>query len=205
MKKLLITKGTKFNYLTIIEEDFSKKTRHFKCKCVCWKETVTDLWALRKWKQKSCWCFRNNIFTTHWLSWTRFYYIYFWIRQRCENPKKDVYKHYWREGIKCEWKTFEEFKNDMYESYLKHCEMYWIKNTTIDRKENHLNYCKDNCRWATYNVQQNNRSNNRIFTYNWITKTLSQWIKDLWLNKNTVTSRLYKLKWSMEKSLWLKE
>ena len=55
----------------------------------------------------------------------------------------------------------------MYPSYLEHCNEYWEKNTTLDRRDNNWNYCKENCRWATYKEQNNNRRDNKIYDINW--------------------------------------
>ena len=75
----------------------------------------------------------------------RFYEIYNWIKRRCKGTAWwDASKWYFDKWIKCEWNTFEEFKNDMYEAYLDHVEKYWIKNTSIDRIDPNGNYCKEN-------------------------------------------------------------
>ncbi len=71
------------------------------------------------------------------------------ILQRCNNPNSRGYKDYWWRGIKCEWKTFEEFYTDMKE---------WFDPVlSIDRINNDWNYCKKNCRWADRKTQINNR------------------------------------------------
>lgn len=90
----------------------------------------------------------------------KFYRCYYNIRTRCEKEKSKNFKNYWWRWIKNEWHSFEQFKNDMYESYLKHCEEFWAKETTIERINVDLNYNKINCRWATIKEQAINRRNN---------------------------------------------
>lgn len=79
------------------------------------------------------------------------------MNDRCKYKSNASYKNYGWRWIVCEWKTFEEFKDDMYESYLEHVKKFWEKQTTIDRIDANWNYCKDNCRWATYSEQNRNK------------------------------------------------
>lgn len=76
------------------------------------------------------------------------------MKSRCNStdPK------YGGKGIKVDWEDYISFKNDMYDSYLEHIEKYGEKNTSIDRIDCKGNYNKDNCRWATIDVQNNNTS-----------------------------------------------
>lgn len=57
----------------------------------------------------------------------------------------------------------------MYESYLKHVKEYGEKNTTIDRIDTNKGYYKENCRWATLQEQDDNRSNT-VYVYYWNSK-----------------------------------
>lgn len=80
-------------------------------------------------------------------------YIYRWIRSRCDNVLYIQYKNWWWRWIKCEWTSFEEFYNDMKDSYVP-----WL---SIDRIDNDWNYCKENCRWLT--KSENSRKANKNY------------------------------------------
>lgn len=103
----------------------------------------------------------------HNMTWTKFYNKRRCMKRRCYGKNTMQYKRYWWRWIEILRNSFEEFKNDMYQSYLEHVEKYWEKETTIDRIDVNWNYCKDNCRWATYQVQASNRSNGNKYT--WVT------------------------------------
>ena len=155
-------------------------------KCLkCWYVHYVDRPSLLS---NLCWC-RMCWHTKHWLADTRFYQVWKNINQRCNNHKSKWYKDYGARWIKVERKTFEDFKNDMYESYEEHIKEFWEKDTSIDRINVNGNYCKDNCRWATNEEQWNNTRKSH-----WVYK----FVRDTWLPLWTVSYRFYTKKLSLD-------
>ncbi len=119
----------------------------------------------------------------HWMSHTKFYYIWRGIINRCCNKNTKYFFNYWWRGIKCEWNSFQEFYNDMFDTYKD-----WL---SIERIDNNWNYCRWNCKWIERWMQSRNTRNSVII--NWIH------INDLCtitgINKSTIYLR-YKNWWT---------
>ena len=135
--------------------------------------------------------------TTHKLSYDRFHRIWRAIYLRCNDKENLIYGG---RGIKCEWKSFEEFKNDMHDSYLEHCEKFGVKNTTIDRINNDWDYYKENCKWASMTEQANNRRTNHYLLFNGKKQSMANWARELNMTYDTIKLRI-KRGWSIEKTL----
>lgn len=127
---------------------------------------------------------------SHGMSYTRFYGVWRNMNARCKSKRLREYNFYAKKGIKVIWGSFQEFKNDMYVSYLKHVKEFGENNTSIDRIDSDSNYCKENCRWATSKVQSNNMRRNRWIIFNGERLTLAQWCRKLNTNKGTLGYRI---------------
>jgi len=149
--KNLINK--KFGKLTAIAFDSISK-KHFAiwlCKCDCGNIKFVESRYLIRGKVKSCGCFIN---IKHGDSYTIFYRRWITMRRRCREKKSYINKNI----IVCKrWLRYENFKEDMYKSFLEHINKYDLKNTTLDRINNDGNYEKKNCRWATISEQNSNK------------------------------------------------
>ena len=81
------------------------------------------------------------------------------MKARCYIPSHTSYERYGGKGVSVcnEWmNSYETFRD-------------WAKSNgyrddlTLDRVENDSGYSPDNCRWATYKEQANNRRNKKFF------------------------------------------
>lgn len=87
----------------------------------------------------------------------KLYRTYGGMIQRCTNTNDLGYKYWGGRGIKCLWKTYDDFREDMEESFLEHNKKHGGRFTTLDRIDNDGHYCKENCRWATPKEQRVNQ------------------------------------------------
>ena len=146
---------------------------YYKCECDCGNTCVVHKSNLLNKSTQSCGCLyiesRGQASTTHGMSKTRFYSEWNKIIERCINPNDPSFKSYGQRGIKiCDrWRySFENFRDDMYESYLKHVEEYGESDTTIERINVNGNYEPSNCTWKTRAEQNRNMTTNIRLTYN---------------------------------------
>lgn len=188
--------GQRFNRLVVIEEVGRNKQGFvmWHCKCDCGNEVDVSGSKLRNGNTKSCGCLTHDILvkrnTKHNMVGTRFYEIYACILKRCNNKNSKTYYYYGARGIKCLWSSFEEFRDDMYESYLDHVKESGEKQTTLDCIDSNGNYSKENCRWATWKEQANNRGNGRYVTVGGECMTVAQASDRYGIKYTTIIGRL---------------
>ena len=141
----------------------------------------------------------------HGMSHTRFYKIWIKIKNRVTNSNYEHFNRYGGRGIKVcnNWLKFENFRDDMYESYLKHVKEFGEKNTLIERISNNGNYELNNCKWATQKEQVRNRSNTKKINYKGKNLALAELAEEYHINYKTFLSRLNR-GWSLNKSLTTK-
>lgn len=129
---------------------------------------------------------------THNMSNTRPYRIWQGMKTRCNNEKEPEYPRYGGKGITYDskWEVFEGFWEDMQEGYSD--------DKTLDRINSKGNYEKYNCRWATYEEQNNNKKDNIVLEYKGKQITPKELINLSGLSQTTIYRRI-KQGWSAEK------
>lgn len=116
----------------------------------------------------------------------RTYKIYSKMKERCYNKNSSGYKNYGGRGIKIceEWlNNYLAFKNWSIANGYR-------DDLTIDRIDVNGDYEPNNCRWATYKQQANNKRVNHYITYNNITHTLQEWSEKYNIQPKTLSERL---------------
>lgn len=158
-KVTFLQNGKKFGKLTIASFSHrnKRKEKHYLCKCDCGKEVVVRQNNLTTGHTTTCGCSRPGDGRLKGLIVGRdgspTCNTYRAMIYRCYDEKHDRYYHYGAKGIKvCErWlgeNGYQNFKQDMGERPEGH---------TLDRIDPTGDYTPENCRWATWEQQMENR------------------------------------------------
>lgn len=197
MSKAIDLTGKRFDMLTVVKrlENAEGGITRWECLCDCGNKTIVRGGNLRSGVVKSCGCKRHlpahN--RTHQMSKTRIYRTWAGMIQRCTNPNHKSYKDYGEKGITVcnEWLDFENFRDWALQNG-------YSDNLTLERKNNDLSYCPENCCWITKGEQAKNKSDNLKIKYNNKTKTLAEWCRELGLNYKTTYMRICGYDWSIK-------
>lgn len=188
--------GQKFGRLVVLQfvgKNKWRKTRWL-CKCDCGKEKIIRGDHLISGSTKSCGCLQTKHGHSTTTTISKTYKSWDDIIQRCTNHNNPYYYCYGGRGITiCErWRdAFVNFLEDMGEA---------PKGYQIDRINNEKGYYKGNCRWVTPKINNRNRRDNHIETFDGKTQCLSAWAEELNINRSTISERL-KRGWSIDKTL----
>jgi hypothetical protein len=190
--------GRKIGKLTIIKRNGFSPDGHiiWECKCDCGK-TITRTGrnlTQASVEPKSCGCCfvenligRNITRAKHLETNTRLYRIWSGMKNRCYCKAWKNYKNYGDRGI-C---VCEEWKDD----YLKFKEWAlssgYSNELTIERKDVNGNYEPDNCKWATWGEQANNKRCSHIVAHKGKTQSMAEWAKEYGINYGTFRDRIY--------------
>lgn len=125
---------------------------------------------------------------------TRTFYCWAALWARCVNPNNARYSSYGGRGITVDphWKEFSTFLRDMGEA---------PKGKQIDRIDNDLGYAASNCRWVTRLENARNKSNSVRFEYFGRMLNAQQLSTISGVGSKTITYRIQKGKWSVEKAV----
>ncbi len=193
--------GQVFGRLTVLEK--LPKGQHnqilYRCLCECGKEAKTTFSKLNSGHTQSCGCLKEEVLLArnvkHGMRHTPTYAVYVVMKQRCTNPKDRSYCNYGERGINVSEKWLESFENffaDMGEA---------PKGKSLERLNNEIGYCKENCAWVGRKQQARNTRRNRYLEFQGETKTLAEWAEILEVNADVVRGRIDRSGWSVEKAL----
>ena len=179
--------GEKFGKLTVSSVGANGWT--WVCRCDCGVVKLQTTSALRLGKSRSCGCSKGAAISArklrHGKSKTPEFRIWAGMHHRCIDTLPKNARVYLDKGIRvCErWTGKEGFAN-----FLQDLGPRPSPSHSIDRIDLNGNYCPENCRWADWVTQNNNRRCTRYLTHAGVTLSVAQWA----VKKAVPVKRLYK-------------
>lgn len=185
--------GKKFGKLTILSiylkevgKTKPEKNRYAHCKCDCGNETDISISDVCRGKRRSCGCDPSQNIKN------RIRNIYCAMKQRCYYKNGARYKDYGGRGIVICDEWLHSFKN--FEKWA--LENGYRDDLTIERIDNNGNYCPENCKFASYQIQSSNQrirkdnsSGYRGVNYSEIH---NKWVARVQVNKKRITIGYFK-------------
>ena len=188
--------GVRFGRLIALEDIGQARNgrgRLWLCLCDCGEFTNVPACYLRSGNTTSCGCAQREAaamscvsLATHGLTGHRISTIHRSMILRCDDPSSVSYQYYGAVGIKVchDWYDLRNFADwafaNGYDAHL-----------TIDRIDNDDGYSPENCRWATYKDQANNRTGNFVVNFNGDSRTVAQWSDETGIGVSTILYRLH--------------
>lgn len=198
--------GKKFGNLSVLKfshrvpQKIKGYTYYYLCKCTCGDTCVVERFHLKYGHTQSCGCLQKSRTSEaskiHGLEKSRLYHIWQGIKRRCLNGNEHNYPKYGGRGIK----IYKEWVNNPSNFINWALANGYTDNLTIDRIDVNGDYEPSNCRWVTQKEQSRNKRNTLKISYNGKNLPLAEWCEILNLKYSKIHQRIYKYKWSIERS-----
>ena len=191
--------GDVFGRLTVIATGQIPGTYRYMavCQCSCGSDAKAVRFDFLTSKRVlSCGCYHKEVTTTHGMTKSGHYGRHRGMMDRCYNRDCVAYPNYGGRGISVyrPWHDISVFVSELPDGYHKDLE--------IDRIDNDGNYEPGNIRWATRQVNSNNRRSARIIEYDGKIKSVGDWSKETKIPAAVISSRIDEFGWSIERALF---
>jgi hypothetical protein len=116
---------------------------------------------------------------------------------RCYSGRAASYPYYGARGIR----VCEEWLNSPSAFFAWAMTNGYREGEYLDRIDNDGYYSPQNCRWVDAVTQANNKSNNRIITFNGCSMSLTAWSRRVGLTESALRRRITVYGWTIERAL----
>lgn len=171
-----------------------------RCLCDCGSMHDTQRAGVVSGSTTSCGCAKHELdlvrLLKHGMARKREYISWQKMKARCLNQNLKSWPRYGGRGIKVCARWRNSFSNFMVDMGPRPA------GKSLDRIDNNGPYSPKNCRWATSSEQQINRQNTRKISFMGETRLLREWAEVLRFDPRLLSTRLYGLKWSVERAFF---